>query len=115
MLFYLNLKKAITLKTFLVLFGAIFSSHLLAADINCSGKVTVVMDYPNTCAGNTAFKTAGSNGKWVCPASGKGNALVLAAVMSGKIVSVYIDSQNGALTCDNIPNYVKARYVIIYP
>ncbi|QDO86841.1 hypothetical protein FM037_24575 [Shewanella psychropiezotolerans] len=99
----------------MLLTGAFFSSNLLAADINCNGKVTVVMDYPNTCDGNTAFKTDGSKGKWVCPASDKGNALVLAAVMSGKIVSVYINSQNGALTCANLPNYVKAKYVIIYP
>jgi hypothetical protein len=86
-----------------------------ASDINCRGEVTWVMDYPEQCSGNTAFKTTGSNGKWICPPSDKGNALVLAALAADKEVEVYISSQNGVLDCNNIPDYTKARYVIINP
>jgi hypothetical protein len=86
-----------------------------ASDINCRGKVTWVMDYPERCNGNTAFKTTGSNVKWICPPSDKGNALVLAALAADKEVEVYINSQNGVLDCNNMPDYSMARYVIINP
>lgn len=43
-------------------YAILFASPVLA-DINCSGDVTVVMDYPTYCNGNTAFKTSTSNGK----------------------------------------------------
>ena len=42
-------------------------------------------------------------------------ALVLAALAADKRLEVYIDSQNGAFSCNNLPNYVKARYIIINP
>ncbi|WP_063356593.1 hypothetical protein [Pseudoalteromonas luteoviolacea] len=86
-----------------------------AQDINCKGTVTWVMDYPSQCNGNTAFKTSGSNGKWICPPSDKGNAIALAALAAGKSLDVYIDSQNGAINCSALPHYVQARYIIINP
>lgn len=91
------------------------ASMVNAADVNCEGTVVFVMDYPTYCNGNTAFMTSGTNGKWVCPPSDKGDAIVLAALAAGKVVQVYIDSQNGAFSCSNLPNYVTARYVIIKP
>ncbi len=93
---------------------ALFSANLLAADINCGGEVTVVMDYPQHCEGNMAFKTEGSAGRWICPASDKSNALILAAVMSNKRVGVYIDSKSGSYNCSSLPSYIKARYVLVY-
>uniref|UniRef100_UPI0040483230 hypothetical protein n=1 Tax=Rheinheimera sp. TaxID=1869214 RepID=UPI0040483230 len=104
------------MKKQLFLLGALITAaNVYAADINCSGKVSWVMDYPSQCDGNTAFKTTGSGDKWVCPPSDKGNALVLAALAADKRLEVYIDSQNGAFSCNNLPNYVKARYIIINP
>lgn len=96
----------------LVLLSALSAN---ASDINCQGHVTWIIDYPHKCDGNTAFKVTGSHGKWLCPASDKGNALVLTALAAGKNVRVYIDSQNGALTCSSLPHYTKARYVILDP
>ncbi|MGP9803212.1 hypothetical protein [Rheinheimera sp. NSM] len=84
-----------------------------AADINCEGKVSRVMDYPPSCNGNTAFKTNDPNGRWICSPSDKGDALVLAALAADKIVDVYIDDQNGAFTCSTLVNYEKARYIMI--
>ncbi|MCG7561481.1 MULTISPECIES: hypothetical protein [Pseudoalteromonas] len=86
-----------------------------AADINCKGKVTWVMDYPHQCSGNTAFRTSASNGKWICPPSDKGNAIVLAALAAGKSIEVYIDDKNGSISCSSLPDYVSARYIIINP
>ena len=73
------------------------------------------MDYQGQCDGNTAFKTNGAGGKWVCSQSDKGNALVLAALSADKALEVYIDNQNNTVSCDNLPDYVKARYIIINP
>lgn len=73
------------------------------------------MDYPGQCDGNTAFKTNGAGGKWVCSQSDKGNALVLAALAADKALEVYIDDQNGAYNCASLPSYAKARYIIINP
>ena len=104
------------MKQIMLLLGALLpAANVFAADINCRGKVTWVMDYPEPCDGNTAFKTAGTAGQWVCPPSDKGNALVLAALAADKVLEVYIDSQNGAFNCNNLPSYVKARYIIINP
>lgn len=86
-----------------------------AKDINCRGTVTWVIDYPGQCSGNTAFKTSGSNSKWICPPSEKGNAIVLAALAAGKILEVYIDNQNDSFSCETLPHYVRARYIIINP
>ena len=77
--------------------GLSFFSH--AKDINCKGTVIAVMDYPSQCNGGYAFITTGSNGKWVCPASDKGNAIVLAA---NKSVDVYINNNNDAITCQTL-------------
>ncbi|WJG07960.1 hypothetical protein [Aliiglaciecola sp. LCG003] len=86
-----------------------------ATDINCKGAVTWVMDSPSNCTGNTAFKTSGSNGKWICPPSEKGNAIVLAALAAGKTLEVYIDDQNGTISCATLPWFVSAKYIIINP
>jgi hypothetical protein len=40
---------------------------------------------------------------------------VLAALAADKEVEVYINSQNGVLDCNNMPDYSMARYVIINP
>ncbi|KZN61377.1 hypothetical protein [Pseudoalteromonas luteoviolacea] len=100
-----------------LLIGALLSLSATAnaSDINCGGTVTFVMDYPSYCEGNTAFMTSGSNGKWICPPSDKGNALVLTAIASGKSVQVYINSQNNTLTCSSLSSYTKARYVVLKP
>jgi hypothetical protein len=82
-------------------------------DVNCNGTVTYVMNYEGQCDGNYSFQTSGSNGVWMCPASEKGNALVLAALASGKSVDVYINNQGGTITCATLPNYSKATYVVI--
>ncbi|MCH2160074.1 MAG: hypothetical protein MK096_14995 [Oleiphilaceae bacterium] len=103
------------MKRILIAVLALLPVLAFATDINCKGNVTWVMDYPGQCDGNTAFKTSGSNGKWICPASDKGNAIVLTALAAGKTVHVYIDSVNGSFTCGTLPHYVKARYVIIDP
>lgn len=84
-----------------------------AEDINCWGSVLMVMDYPERCGGNTAFKTTRSHGKWICPPSDKGNVIVLSAFASGKRLEVYIDSKGGAFSCGSLNNYVESRYVII--
>ncbi|CAM4145281.1 hypothetical protein [Pseudoalteromonas ostreae] len=86
-------KRTIAIKLTLIalLTGLSFFSH--AKDINCKGTVTAVMDYPAYCDGGYAFITTGSNGKWICPASDKGNAIVLAA---NKSVDVYINNNNDA-------------------
>ena len=87
-----------------------------AGDINCQGAVRFTMDYPGKCNGNIVFMTEGangSNGKWICPPSEKGNPLVLAALASGKEVQPYIDDQGGSITCSNMPNYVQAKYLVL--
>jgi len=89
--------------------------YVRAADINCRGLVVVAMDYPQKCSGGMAFKTASSNGSWICPPSKNGNSIVLTALTAGKEVSVYIDSQGDTITCSALPQYTPARYVIIYP
>lgn len=99
------------LTAILLLSGLSFFSH--AKDINCKGTVTAVMDYPSQCDGGYAFITSGSNGKWICPASDKGNAIVLAALAANKSVDVYISNNNDAITCQTLPSYVKSRYIII--
>ena len=103
------------MKTLFFALIMLFATQGYAADINCRGTVTFVMDYPGRCEGNTAFKTSGSGGRWVCPPSDKGNALVLAALAADKALEVYIDDQNGAYNCASLPSYVKARYIIINP
>ncbi|WP_336146667.1 hypothetical protein [Marinobacter salarius] len=95
--------------TFILLLPAVSS----AEDVNCWGSVLMVMDYPERCGGNTAFKTTRSHGKWICPPSDKGNVIVLAALAAGKRLEVYIDSKNGAFGCGSLNHYVKARYVIV--
>lgn len=102
---------AMKLMTILLFSGLTFFSH--AKDINCKGTVTAVMDYPAYCDGGYAFITTGSNGKWICPASDKGNAIVLAALAANKSVDVYINNNNDAITCQTLPSYVKSRYIII--
>lgn len=103
------------MKALLTALSVLFPIFANAADINCKGKVTWVMDYPRQCNGNTAFKTSGSNGKWICPPSDKSNAIVLAALAADKSVEVYIDDKNGSISCSSLPHYVSARYVIINP
>jgi hypothetical protein len=94
---------------------ALFSTFTNATDINCKGSVTAVMNYEPKCNGNYSFQTTGSGGKWMCPATEKGNAIVLAALAAGKEVAVYIDNQNGTISCADLPSYTPARYLIIYP
>ncbi|WP_248290910.1 hypothetical protein [Pseudoalteromonas arctica] len=106
-------KRTIAIKLILIalLIGISFFSH--AKDINCKGRVKAVMDYPTYCDGGYAFITTGSNNKWICPASEKGNAIVLAALAANKSVDVYINNNNDAITCQTLPSYVKSRYIII--
>jgi hypothetical protein len=103
------------MKTLLIILIVFIPTMASAKDINCKGFVTWVMDYPGQCDGNTAFKTSGSNGKWICPPSEKGNAIILAALAADKKLEVYINSQDGAIDCDSLPHYVDARYIIINP
>ncbi|WP_046007404.1 hypothetical protein [Pseudoalteromonas rubra] len=103
------------MKALLTALPILFPVLAIAADINCKGKVTWVMDYPQQCSGNTAFKTSGSDGQWICPPSDNGNAIVLAALTADKSVEVYIDSKNGSISCSSLPNYVSAKYIIINP
>ena len=85
-----------------------------ASDIQCGGTVTIAMD-SKECDGNYAFKTTGSQSNWICPKSDKGNAITLAALVSGKKLGVYIDDAGATLSCTNMPHYTSARYVVIYP
>ena len=101
-------------KLFITL-SLILSSVVEAGDIHCDGTLTFVMDYPAHCDGEMAFISTGSNGKWICPPSNKGSAIVLAAITAGKTVQAYIDSQGDTLTCSTLPNYVKASYLILKP
>ena len=101
------------MKYSLILIISLFTGVTNASDINCQGKVTYVMDYPNQCNGNMSFKTTGSKGIWVCPPSDKGNSLLLTAFATGKEIGVYINDQGGTITCETLPQYVPARYILI--
>ena len=101
------------IKKLVILVISILPAFVFAADINCRGTVENVMDYPNQCNGNYSFKTSGSNGKWICPPSEKGNAILLTAFAAKKEVGVYIYDQEGTLTCENMPHYVPARYIFL--
>lgn len=103
------------MKKLYVLILLVFPMAIYAADINCGGEVTIIMDYPAKCNQNMAFKTTGSSEKWICVPSENGNAIVLSALAAGKSLGTYIDNQNGSLTCSSLPHYTKARYIVIYP
>ncbi|EAQ64037.1 hypothetical protein MED121_20746 [Marinomonas sp. MED121] len=87
--------------------------HTAYGDINCKGTVDNVMDYPGKCEnGNMAFRTSATNGKWVCPPSDKGNALILSSYAAQFEIGVYIDDQDGTVSCDTLTNYTKAKYIL---
>jgi len=96
---------------FVMLLGLSFFAS--ATDINCRGTVPNVMDYPSQCDGNLSFTTSGSNGKWICPPSEKGNSILLTAFAASKEIGVYINDQDGTITCETMPHYTKARYVFL--
>ena len=101
------------MKVFTALLFGIFPLFAQAGDISCRGVVTNVMNYPTQCDGNYSFRNTASKGKWICVPSDKGNALVLAAYTTKAELAVYIDDKAGSLTCDTLPNYVKAKYVFL--
>ncbi|MCH2042054.1 MAG: hypothetical protein MK185_15600 [Saccharospirillaceae bacterium] len=94
---------------------SLFSMFTLAGNTPCSGTVTTVLDYPKKCDGNTAFKITGTNGKWICPASEKGNAIVLSALVAQKKLHVYINNRDSSIDCTTFPDYYPASYILIFP
>lgn len=85
-----------------------------AADIACGGHITLTMaDHP-ACSGNLAFKTEGAGDVWMCTKSSGAGALLLAAMLSDKLVGVWIEGGDVA-GCTSLPMYRQISYVIIYP
>lgn len=100
--------------SFFVLFA--ITQFGYAGDIACSGKITLVMaDHPSCIDGNgkkqLAFRLAGSS-LWICNNSDAASSLVLAAKLSEKTVTVYMDDAGGA-TCQSHAQYIKPSYTIV--
>jgi hypothetical protein len=96
------------LKKILILLVLIFpiSSHAL----DCIGQVKEVLDWPEQCDGKVAFLLDNSNGKYICTISDKGEAMVLAAVVSGKHVGVRLTSND--TSCEAIAShYLSPLYM----
>lgn len=98
--------------------GLMSTARVEAADANCGGTVSWAMaDYPQ-CNGNLAFKTSGSGGsggRWMCVRSKEGSSMVLAALVAGKLLEVYIEASDVGGNCLALPNYRNVSYVIINP
>ena len=78
----------------------------------CSGTVIRVMDHSQQCEGKMAYMIDNSNGKWFCAPSDNGSSIVLAALMSGKIVASVFDSSVSNEACNAIStHYIKPIYL----
>ena len=89
-----------------------------AADINCGGRVSLVMaDHPS-CNGHVAFKTEGTGGNvgiWMCTKSKEASAMVMAALLADKALSAYIEAADAGNVCTQLTHYRQVSYVILHP
>lgn len=101
------------MKKVLFLLMALLPTQAFAADIPCTGKVTLIMDYPGYCNNNLAFQLAGTSGHWLCSPSANSNSILLTAHATEKVLDVYIDDENGDLNCSALSNYKAVRYILL--
>ena len=94
------------------------ASFANAADINCGGRVSLIMaDHPS-CNGNLAFKTEGSGGGtgiWMCTKSKEATSVVMAAMLADKVVSAYIEAGDVGHVCTQLTHYRQISYVVLNP
>lgn len=94
----------------------LMSTSSFAGDISCSGKVTLLMADHTSCSDSEgkkqlAFRLAGSP-LWKCNGSNTASSLVLAAKISNKSITVYLNDTGGT-TCQSHAQYIKPRYTFI--
>ena len=88
------------------------SSNKALAD-ECAGKVQRVLDWPEKCNGQIAFKVESTNGKWVCALSSVSSSMVLAAYASGKTIVARTDDEKAA-GCSSLSHYHKPLYIYMH-
>jgi len=99
---------------FIALVAITSSAH--AGEFACSRQVTLLMaDHPS-CTDNSgkkqlAFRLAGSS-QWKCNNSDTASSLVLAAKMSNKAITVYLNDAGGA-TSQSHAQYIRPGYTFI--
>ena len=101
------------MKKALFLLMALLPTQAFATDIRCSGKVNYVMDSPAHCNSNFAFQLAGTSGHWMCAPSANSNSILLSAHATKAVLDVYIDDDNGNITCSSLTNYNPVRYILL--
>ncbi len=83
-----------------------------ATGSQCAGNVIRVMDHSQQCNGKFAYLIDNSNGKWFCTPSNNGGSIVLAALMSGKIVSSVFDDSVSNQACNSLSShYISPVYL----
>ncbi len=71
-----------------------------AVALDCDGYITEVYSWPSRCDGFYAYKLDNSNGRWICSASDKGDALVLLAYSTNTQIRTRIAA--GGDACANL-------------
>ncbi len=96
---------------YIVLLVSLMPSICNAAE--CSGKVLRVLDWPDMCDGQLAYKLDSTNDKWVCALSNVGSSMVLAAYATNKTVIARTDDTQ-ATSCTSLNQYHKPKYMYIH-
>ena len=90
----------------------VLPGYVFAGDINCGGKITIVMGGHSSCDGYVAFRTDDSSGKWICSKSKDNDAVILAGFMADK--TTYTAASVASNSCADLSDYHAAEYVILY-
>jgi uncharacterized protein (AIM24 family) len=81
------------------------------AEVDCYGKVTLVMGGHVNCGDHLAFMTDTSAGKWMCSNSKTADAVLLSAQARGKIVHPEMkDEYMVNKDCSTLAHYKKIHY-----
>ena len=66
------------MKIAIIMLALAYGTNSVAGEINCTGRVIVVMDKLSSCGGASAFQLENTNGAWICPPTDNGTSIVLA-------------------------------------
>jgi hypothetical protein len=101
------------MKKIIVITILLLASQFSLAATSCAGKVTDILDWPEKCNGNIAFKTDTTGAKWICTLSDKSASMILAAAMGEKMVSSRVGLQTEG-DCTSINQYTTPEYIGLY-
>lgn len=77
---------------------------------SCPGRVAQILEWPNKCNGNLAFKLDSTHGSWLCTLSKRSESMVLTAYASEATI---VPRLNDDIPCSSIDDYHIPMYIVL--